>query len=637
MIHVRAGRFALSALAAGMFAAGALVVPAAALADHGLATVADGAIDTGKETKHHAQQHGEDKGHLPPVNNNVEEIGHIDLFAPGDQAGRIGDVSAKGNFAFLTHYREPTCERGGVQVVDISNPASPKAGPYIPSHLGTYAGEGSQVISLDNKHFKGDVLIYQNEICAGREQNGIGGVTMIDVTNPMKPRKLVEGFGDFTGTNGQSQTHANQVHSAFGWTNQETGRSYVIMTDDEEAADTDIIEITNPSRPKWVADYDLTTQSQQGPGDVHGDAVFIHDEIVKKINGRYIALLSYWDGGYIKFDVTDPANGVFIADTDYAQFDPVRLGFGQQISPEGNGHQAEFTRDNELFIATDEDFDPFRIDATIDDGPYAGTELTGVQGSEVQLIDLDTTVAGDTRAVGLACDAGSIPAPDATHQIAVIERGVCDFQVKVDLVKAAGYTSAIVFNRTGVDGCETLITMLVKTDIPAIFVSRQTGFKILGASLDGYTCSDARDAAGTAAPAAGTDGSTVDIRAIYDGWGYVHLYDANTMVDHDQYFIPESQDPAYSEGFGDLSVHEVATDPDEDLAYISYYSGGLRVLKYRDGAGNPDLQEVGVHIDANGNNFWGVEVHKHPNGQKYVLASDRDSGVWIFQYTGAQP
>ena len=42
----------------------------------------------------------------------------------------------------------------------------------------------------------------------------------------------------------------------------------------------------------------------------------------------------------------------------------------------------------------------------------------------------------------------------------------------------------------------------------------------------------------------------------------------------------------------------------------------------------------GTSVTEHGNNFWGVEVHKHPNGQKYVLASDRDSGVWIFQYTG---
>ena len=133
---------------------------------------------------------------------------------------------------------------------------------------------------------------------------------------------------------------------------------------------------------------------------------------------------------------------------------------------------------------------------------------------------------------------------------------------------------------------------------------------------------------------AGHDGADVDVRAIFDGWGYVHLYDTKTMQGHDQYFIPESQDPAYADGFGDLSVHEVATDPDQDLADISYYSGGLRVLKYRDKTGKPDLQEVGAHIDKAGNNFWGVEVHKHPNGQKYVLASDRGSGVWLFQYTG---
>ena len=629
MPHRKLAHTAIGALAAGLLSLGA----PAALAHHAPSLLTDDAVNSAKETHGHDAQHGGDTGHLPPKSENVAKIGNIDLFAGAEEPGRIGDVSAKGNYAYLTVFREPTCARGGIQVVDISNPANPTKGPYIPSHQGTYAGEGSQVITLNTPSFKGDVLIYNNEICAGNEKTGVGGVTLVDVTNPLKPKKLVEGFGDFT-INGKSQTHSNQVHSAFGWVNEETGRAYVIMTDDEEFTDTDIIEITNPSRPTFVAEYDLTEESGQPLGAVHGDAVFIHDEVVKKINGRYIGLLSYWDGGYIKFDVTDPANATFIADTDYNQFDPVRLGFGQQISPEGNGHQAEFTRDDELFIATDEDFDPYRVVATIEDGPYAGSEFTAIQGSDVPRIDQDTSLAGDTRAVGTACSAGSFPPADASHKVAVIERGVCSFTVKVQLVEAAGYEGAIVFNRTGVDGCETLISMLVEADIPAVFVSRRTGFRILGASLDGYTCSAGTDAAGTAAPAAGTDGSTVDIRAIFDGWGYVHLYDATTMSDQDQYFIPESQDPAYAEGFGDLSVHEVATDPDEDLAYISYYAGGLRVLKYRDAAGNPDLTEVGAYIAPGGNNLWGVEVHKHPNGQKYILASDRDSGVWIFRYTG---
>ena len=240
-------------------AAGSLTIPGIALG-HDEPVFDDGVLDSGKETHHHdSQQHGEDEGHLPARSNNVVEIGHTDLFEGAEQPGRIGDVSAKGNYAYLTVFREPTCERGGVQIVDISDPAHPVKAGYIPSHDGSYAGEGSQVISINNRFFKGDVLIYQNEICAANANLGVGGVTLVDVTNPRKPKKLVEGFGDFSNA-GKSQSQSNQVHSAFGWVNTETNRAYVVMTDDEEATDTDIIEITNPSRPKWVADYDFAPQ-----------------------------------------------------------------------------------------------------------------------------------------------------------------------------------------------------------------------------------------------------------------------------------------------------------------------------------------------------------------------------------------
>ncbi len=589
-------------------------------------------MNSGKEThSHDDHQHGGDEGHLPAVQENVNLVGFTDLFADGEQPGRIADVSAKGNYAYLTLFYEPHCDRGGIQIVDISDPAHPKKAGYIPSHIGTFSGEGSQVISLNTPSFKGDLLIYQNESCPDSEKVSVGGVTLVDVTNPLSPKKLVEGFGDFK-LNGTSQTHSNQVHSAFGWVNDETGRAYVVMTDDEEATDTDIIEITNPSRPKFVAEYDFAPQSRQPIGAVHGDAVFIHDEVVKKIKGQYIGLLSYWDGGYIQVDLTDPLRPKYLGDTEYPKVDPVLLErTGTALTPEGNGHQAEFTRDNRFIVATDEDFNPFRMTATIADGPYAGTQMTGIQGDHVPQIDPDTSMVGGTRAVGLACDPATIPAPDATHTIAVIERGVCNFTPKVQNVSAAGYDGAIVFNRTGVDGCETLISMLVEADIPAIFVSRTDGFRILGASLDGYTCSE--DGSGTLAPAPGTDGANVAVKATFDGWGYIHLFDRKTFADLDQFAIPEAHDPAYAQGFGDLSVHEVATDPDEDLVYVSYYTGGFRVLSYARGK----LREVGKFIAEGGNNFWGVEVHKHPNGQKYVLASDRDSGVWIFQYDGPRP
>ena len=80
-------------------------------------------------------------------------------------------------------------------------------------------------------------------------------------------------------------------------------------------------------------------------------------------------------------------------------------------------------------------------------------------------------------------------------------------------------------------------------------------------------------------------------------------------------------------------MHEVATDPDDGpRVHVSYYAGGFRVADVRRAAGLH--RGRALHRTQDGNNFWGVEVHKHPNGQKYVLASDRDSGVWIFQYDG---
>ena len=87
-------------------------------------------------------------------------------------------------------------------------PGQPEGGTVHP-RAGSYAGEGSQVITLTTSFFKGDLLVYNNEICAGNDK-GVGGVTLVDVTNPLKPKKLVEGFGDFT-VNGKSQTHSNEI------------------------------------------------------------------------------------------------------------------------------------------------------------------------------------------------------------------------------------------------------------------------------------------------------------------------------------------------------------------------------------------------------------------------------------------
>jgi hypothetical protein len=97
-------------------------------------------------------------------NRGLELVGKYDLSGKLAGDGRVADVSAKGNWAYLTMFYEPVCGRGGVQIVDISNPAAPKAGAYIPSHTDTFSGEGSQVVSINTSAFKGDVLVYQKRV-----------------------------------------------------------------------------------------------------------------------------------------------------------------------------------------------------------------------------------------------------------------------------------------------------------------------------------------------------------------------------------------------------------------------------------------------------------------------------------------
>ena len=212
---------------------------------------------------------------------------------------------------------------------------------------------------------------------------------------------------------------------------------------------------------------------------------------------------------------------------------------------------------------------------------------------------------------------------------------MCDFQVKYDnVIAAGGYEALIVFNREqgAADGCDTLISMLMTGDtLPAFFVTRRVGFDFFDALYDPAACL-AGDGTQTAPVTPGTVGDTVSLESIFDGWGYVHLFEngAGKMTELDTYAVPQAHDPAFASGFGDLSVHEAATSlTQEDLVYFSYYAAGFRVARIVD----DELVEVGHFIDDGGNNFWGVEVFESGT-QELVAASDRDFGLYIFRYTG---
>ncbi|MQA62103.1 MAG: hypothetical protein GEU86_11505 [Actinophytocola sp.] len=590
------------------------------------------------------KQHGGDSGHLPAVNNNVNLIGKGEVSQQGGTSarGRVADVSAHGDYAYLTAFRTDDCLGGGAWVMDISDPANPAEDEFLPTTDGNYAGEGSQVITPDYGPYAGQqMFLHQNETCPGngaalaaaqKPAPHTGGINIWDVTDPDNRTKLVEHAGDMDTPAGAARENPNTVHSVFAWNSHIDKKVYAVLVDNVEFEDVDIMDITDPANPVMVNDtldlVELFDVDQETPSNLR--SIFNHDMMVYKVGQRYVMNVNYWDGGYVLLDVTDPTPGnvTLIAESDYAELDEERAKRGHEISPEGNAHQSELSPNMKFMIGTDEDFSPYRVVATIDSGPYAGTEYTATSASATPPIDSNTSISGTPDFVGLACD----PVP-AGSGVALIERGECPFQIKLDNIVAAGYSAGIVFNLIG-DGCLGQVRMLAAGDIPFVFVNRLAGLQLLG--VEGV---DANNACITPTPPLGSPAEATTIAAIFDGWGYVRLFETSfgnkpgttgSVKQIDTYAVPESQDPAFASGFGDLSVHEVAMDPERNLAYFSYYAAGFRVVEY----GKNGMTEVGAFIDEGGNNFWGVEVHQHPNGEQYVLASDRDHGLYVFQYGG---
>ena len=349
------------------------------------------------------------------------------------------------------------------------------------------------MVSINTPSFQGDLLAVNDETygsnlvagpCAPLDKSG-GGFDLYDVTNPEAPVTLVQGAGDRDPDNNPAtpaRAFGNSYHSVFVW--QNGPRAFLVASDNTEFTDVDIFDITDPRAPVQVGDHDLVELFPEILDDEqsNGGAVFHHDMVVKNIGGRPVLMSDYWDAGYVQMDVSDPANPTLITDTTFAAEDPLFPGSG--LTPEGNGHQGEFSFDNQFLVGADEDFATFRLTSTITSGTHSGHELNSAL-SDAEPIAGGEEVTGDTVFVGFACT-GTVAAPPAGVTIALAERGVCagGFQEKIDAIEDAGYEMAIIFNNdSGTPGrCETLINMLVDpdtVDIPAVFIGRADAFRIL--------------------------------------------------------------------------------------------------------------------------------------------------------------
>jgi hypothetical protein len=615
--------------------------------------------------KSHLDQHGPTTGHLPGSSENVDVVGKVRLT---HFEGDISDVSAleAGDGRWYAYVGDwgANCPTGGVNVVDMSRPSQPEKIGFLESLGSGYVTEGLQALSVETSEFQGDILVVSNEWCAEDRlaRNMPGGFTLYDITNPRRPTVLRRQFGDFDNYGNR----ANQSHSAIAWNAGD--EAYVAAIDNEELEDVDIFEITDPRHPVKVSETRL-------PGvnvDAYGQEKTAHDfDVLQFPDGSWHLMVSDWDAGWIDVDVSDPSNPQIVGDFDYAECDQVVT---TACPPEGNAHQGEWNSDGSLFVGTDEDFSPFRVPITVLDGPLAGQQIdAGEFGFTKQVASFpDGKVNGPTVFGGYGCPGDFVPpesslgplGPDEESMI-VFQRGPvgdpnntqpgCFFSDKIRAGEEAGYDVVIVANHhSGAQGGET----------PDAFFCGGQGSPVLGTAAGlcighesmhelfnrppDYTFPYPEGDPGDLEPNVGDLGPRVSAQSEFDGWGYARMVDTSTASapnEVGQYNIPETADPAFASGFGDLTVHEVEVprnDPNEGgsnadtdkVAYFSWYSGGFRVLDITDPS-NPD--ELGHYIDERGNNLWGVALAEGPHGRRLVLGSDRDFGLFIFRYTGDLP
>lgn len=543
-----------------------------------------------------------------------------DLWAHRAASGR--------SYAYLGTFDRPFCAPGitGVHIVDITDARHPQKVGFIPSPAGTRAND-VKVESVRTAFFSGDILVHSVEFCANRQTrppaSESAGIVIYDVTDPLNPRATAPAF-----------SLGFEVHNTFIY--QQGERAFVLVVQDEGQRDFHIVEITDPSSPRRVSD--------RGWRDWFDPAVdqlflgempvpFLHDVWAKSFPadapnpvyaGKTIAYLAYWDAGLVLLDITDPSNPVFLGDSDYTDPDPLS---GQP--PEGNSHVAVPTADGNFVVMGDEDFSPFRTVFTIDTGEFAGKypAIEARFGRPVKELER-RTMTGPTVFVGLACADSEVPPPPTTplppgeRYIALIERGTCPFDEKVARVAGAGYGGAIIFNQA--DAPDRLIQASgdpAKGTIPAVFIRRSTAFAILGISPQAPLT--------TPLPPPGTVGWKVSLKSIFDGWGYLRVLDVSNpaeIVEVGQYATENAMNESVPAG--DRTMHNVIVDGRR--AYIAWYADGIRVVDFSDPA-NP--REVGRFVDTDsGSNFWGVYLFQHPDGNTYVLGSDRDTGLWILRF-----
>jgi hypothetical protein len=273
-----------------------------------------------------------------PLVDSMNVLGHVDA---GD--GFNGPVWGHGGIAYVGSYgTEDACPASGVRRYDIADPAEPID---LDSISADYPGTWTPALwvgDVATSAFSGTLALVAHRLCDPSDTRTSGGLALHDVTDPAAPQML--GFwsaGPGTGaiTDFDVWTHNGRLLVGAVVPNS--------LLDHENAlGDVRVIDITDPSDPGQIADWDLRR-------DVVGEiAVPQVDPTERRAEGITIdsdgrrAFVAYWDAGVAVLDMA-------------AAYHPQLVGWHFPTEhPEGEAATASFDEQSRLIAVTYRDLDP---------------------------------------------------------------------------------------------------------------------------------------------------------------------------------------------------------------------------------------------------------------------------------------
>jgi len=290
---------------------------------------------------------------------NMEVVGHNNLNVRGFNA----DVWKHKNYAYVGHWGFadwatgndrfcPAPPDNGVAVIDVSNPAKPTRVATLQNPTGTSAEDVVVYTATYGLLAGRDIAAAGIQWCGGgrHDPEAIHGLMLWDVSDATRPVRL--GFYDSgcctRGVHEFEIESNTDLHRTFAYATVPAG-SYPDsvnangLRDAAGKGDVRLIDIADPAHP-----FELSTcQVQQAcwPFGAQGcdpDGNYGHGAEPSE-DGKLV-FLSYWDSGYIRLDLTDPAHPVYTGRAAYP------------ANADGDGHSSQYDEKRQLLFSADEDF-----------------------------------------------------------------------------------------------------------------------------------------------------------------------------------------------------------------------------------------------------------------------------------------